>query len=42
VLESTGTIEINEFVQRDEIDHATSSVPVTCAPRARSVTTPSR
>src|ERR1700746_1517790 len=33
-LESTRTIEIDEFVDKADIDRATSSVPTTCGPTA--------
>jgi DNA end-binding protein Ku len=41
-LESTRTIEIDEFVDRTEIDPPTLSVPTTFVPTARSGMTPSR
>jgi len=41
-LESTRTIEIDEFVARDEIDLRYISAPITCARTARSGMTPSR
>jgi non-homologous end joining protein Ku len=41
-LESTRTIEIDEFVQREEIALATSSARITFIRTARSGTTPSR
>jgi DNA end-binding protein Ku len=39
-LESTRTIDIDEFVQRDEIDPDTSSVPTTCVRTVKLGTTP--
>ena len=40
-LESTRTIEIDEFVDRSEIDPRYLIVPIICVPMARSGTTPS-
>jgi hypothetical protein len=41
-LESTRTIEIDEFVEKSEIDPRYLIRPTTCGPTAKSATTPSR